>query len=277
MAIKILLADDSITIQKIIGIILGGPEYSLSVVDNGISAVEKAREILPDIMLIDVNMPGLDGYQVCEAARKIPLLSGTPLILLTNSFDPFDEEKARLSGCSDRITKPFDSQTVLSKIKELLASRGIEKKESLSAETAAGTGTDSEVDGHGYSPIDPNDIWGAFTAAPEAPSDKPASSAGVEVSDFFPAETHIPFSVPENDKAAFPGKIGQIILPDAESIAVPNLSQPETAIPCPVEEKSRAAISAISREVVERVAREVIPDLAEKIIRETIREMLDRK
>ena len=54
MSITVLVADDSITIQKVIGIIFGGDEYSLTIVDNGKSAVDKAREINPDILLIDV-------------------------------------------------------------------------------------------------------------------------------------------------------------------------------------------------------------------------------
>ena len=57
MSIKILLADDSITIQKVIGIIFGGEDYSLAVVDNGKAAVDKALEIVPDILLIDALMP----------------------------------------------------------------------------------------------------------------------------------------------------------------------------------------------------------------------------
>ena len=72
MSIKILLADDSITIQKVVGIIFGGDEYSLTVVDNGKAAVEKARELNPDVLLIDALMPGMSGYEVCEAVRATP-------------------------------------------------------------------------------------------------------------------------------------------------------------------------------------------------------------
>ncbi|HEY5522345.1 MAG TPA: response regulator, partial [Desulfuromonadaceae bacterium] len=120
MSIKVLVADDSITIQKVIGIIFGGDEYSLTVVDNGKAAVDKAREINPDILLIDALMPGMTGYEVAEAVRSIPSLSAKPILILTGSFEPFDEEKAKKCGADDYIAKPFESQQIIAKVKELL-------------------------------------------------------------------------------------------------------------------------------------------------------------
>jgi len=119
MSIKILLADDSITIQKVVGIIFGGEDYSLTVVDNGKTAVEKAGEINPDVLLIDALMPGMSGYEVCEAVRSNPALSTKPILLLTGSFEPFDENKAKACGADDFIAKPFESQQIVSKVKEL--------------------------------------------------------------------------------------------------------------------------------------------------------------
>ena len=120
MSIKLLLADDSITIQKVIGIIFGGEEYSLTVVDNGKAAVEKARELNPDVLLIDALMPGMSGYEVCEAVRATPSISTKPILLLTGSFEPFDENKAKSCGADDFLAKPFESQQIVSKVKELI-------------------------------------------------------------------------------------------------------------------------------------------------------------
>jgi len=119
MSVKILLADDSVTIQKVIGIIFSGEEYSLTVVDNGRAAVEKALETTPDILLIDALMPGMSGYEVCEHIRSIPALSAKPILLLTGSFEPFDETKARNCGADDFIAKPFESQLIITKVNEL--------------------------------------------------------------------------------------------------------------------------------------------------------------
>jgi CheY-like chemotaxis protein len=120
MSNKLLLADDSITIRKVVGIIFANEDYSLSVVDNGIAALETAREIIPDIILADVLMPGKTGYEVCEEIRRDPALSHLPLLLLTGAFEPFDEEKARLSGADDFISKPFESQQLIEKVRSLI-------------------------------------------------------------------------------------------------------------------------------------------------------------
>lgn len=118
-SISILLADDSITIQKVVGIIFGSDDYSLTIVDNGKAAVQKAQEIKPDVLLIDALMPGMSGYEVCEAIRKDPSLAAKPLLLLTGSFEPFDEAKARQCGADDHIVKPFESQQIVAKVQEM--------------------------------------------------------------------------------------------------------------------------------------------------------------
>lgn len=120
MGTTLLLADDSITIQKVVGIIFANEDYELVVVDNGTSALEKARELRPDVMLVDALMPGKSGYEVCEEVRRDPQLKGTPLLLLVGAFEPFDEDKARQSGADDHITKPFESQSLIDKVKALL-------------------------------------------------------------------------------------------------------------------------------------------------------------
>ena len=120
MGTTLLLADDSITIQKVVGIIFANEDYELVVVDNGNSALEKAREIYPDVMLVDAVMPGKSGYEVCEEVRRDPLLKEIPLLLLVGAFESFDEEKARKSGADDHITKPFESQNLIDKVKALV-------------------------------------------------------------------------------------------------------------------------------------------------------------
>ncbi|MDT8317143.1 MAG: response regulator [bacterium] len=121
MTKKILLADDSITIQKVIGITFANEDYELTVVDNGVDAVAKAGEISPDLVLADVIMPEKDGYEVCKEIKAIPALAGVPVILLTGTFEPFDEARSLEVGADDFITKPFESQTLIDKVKEQLA------------------------------------------------------------------------------------------------------------------------------------------------------------
>lgn len=165
MSINILLADDSITIQKVIGIIFGGDEYSVTVVDNGKAAVDKAIEIKPDVLLIDALMPGMSGYEVCEQIRAISELKTKPIILLTGSFEPFDEDKAKSCGADTFLSKPFESQQIVNKVAEMLE---LGKSRSSAAEMVAPvipppipvelfTAPAEEISSA------PNDIWGAFT------------------------------------------------------------------------------------------------------------------
>ncbi|WP_298269884.1 response regulator transcription factor [Geobacter sp.] len=135
MGSRLLLADDSITIQKVVGIIFANEDYELTVVDNGDAAVEKAREVRPDVMLVDAVMPGKSGYEVCAAVRRDPLLKDVPILLMTGAFEPFDEEKARESGADDFISKPFESQQLVDRVKSLMALRA-SRPEAPAAEAA---------------------------------------------------------------------------------------------------------------------------------------------
>jgi len=120
MANRLLLADDSITIQKVVAIIFANEEFELTVVDNGTAALEKAREVTPDVMLVDALMPGKNGYEVCSEIRRDPRLGSVPILLLIGAFEPLDEDKARSCGADATISKPFESQQLIDKVKELL-------------------------------------------------------------------------------------------------------------------------------------------------------------
>src|SRR5512137_835488 len=110
MSKRLLLADDSITIQKVIQITFAHEDYELTITDNGDSAFARARELVPDLVLADVYMPGRNGYDLCAAIKQEPALQHIPVLLLAGSFEPFDEVKARAAGADDWIEKPFESQ-----------------------------------------------------------------------------------------------------------------------------------------------------------------------
>jgi CheY-like chemotaxis protein len=120
MRTKLLLADDSITIQKVVGIIFASEDYELVIVDTGTAALTRAREFMPDLLLIDAVMPGMTGYEVCEEARRDPALKAVPILLLTGAFEAFDDDKAKQCGADDFISKPFESQQLIDKVSELI-------------------------------------------------------------------------------------------------------------------------------------------------------------
>ena len=117
---NLLLADDSITIQKVVGITFAGEDFNIVAVDNGDDAVRKAREIRPDLILADVVMPKKNGYEVCEAVKNDPELAHIPVLLLAGTFEAFDESRARAARADAHIAKPFESQALINKVRELL-------------------------------------------------------------------------------------------------------------------------------------------------------------
>jgi CheY-like chemotaxis protein len=302
MSIKILLADDSITIQKVVGIIFGGDEYSLTVVDNGKAAVEKAREFNPDVLLIDALMPGMSGYEVCEAVRATPSISTKPILLLTGSFEPFDETKAKNCGADDFLAKPFESQQIVAKVREL-----IERGSSRTAAPAAVQKSivPPPVPEVAEEPAAADGIWGAFTAPEEpAPAAAPAAvippveqSTGsqwipVEEETFaFEEETavEVPEPTVEEDMfgdtdfgtaAASETAVEARTAPPAEPASV--AKQPAAAAVVPLaaatpmaltEEQLREALATASKDVIERIVWEIVPDLAEVLIKEAIRKI----
>lgn len=116
---RILLADDSVTIQKVIELTFMDEDYEVRAVSNGDEAVALLHEVNPDFVIADVHMPGANGYEVCRRAKQAR--PGVPVLLLVGTFEPFDEGQARAAGADSFLKKPFDSQELLQRVEELLA------------------------------------------------------------------------------------------------------------------------------------------------------------
>jgi CheY-like chemotaxis protein len=110
---KILVADDSATIHKVVSLTFAQEDFAVESVLNGDQVLEKALEVKPDVILADVLMPGLNGYQVCERVRANPQLSHTPVLLMVGGFELFDKEEASRVGCDGHLRKPFDTSELI--------------------------------------------------------------------------------------------------------------------------------------------------------------------
>src|SRR5690348_1058385 len=118
---RILLADDSITIQKVVELTFSDGDYEVTAVNNGARAIQKLGEMRPDIILSDIIMPEKNGYEVCEYVKSHPEFRNIPVVLLTGTFEPFDPDRAEKAGCDAVVTKPFESQSLIHKVEELIA------------------------------------------------------------------------------------------------------------------------------------------------------------
>lgn len=191
MAKRILLADDSITIQKVISITFASEDYDLTVVGDGEAAIQKARELKPDLIMADVAMPGKTGYEVCSFVKNDPGLKDTPVLLLAGTFEPLNKDAAIRAGADDSIVKPFESQELLDKVRELLSRSG-------GAETAAAPKAASAAQ-----EVQTNDMWeaGDFLTLPDDFDEKKDDKSGDDL-DFlssgalFEADDHKELSLP---------------------------------------------------------------------------------
>ncbi len=125
---RLLLADDSIAIQKVVELTFDGEDLQVTSVGDGDEAIRQLEESPPDILLADVFMPGRNGYEVCEHVKRSERLRSIPVMLLVGTFEPFDEAEARRVGADDVLTKPFQSiRELVGKVGSLLGSRPAEQ------------------------------------------------------------------------------------------------------------------------------------------------------
>jgi CheY-like chemotaxis protein len=120
MGAKILVADDSKTIQTAIRLTFSREDVELIPAESGEEAIRKARELGPDLMLIDTVMSDTSGYEICRALKADPAMRDVPVILLASSFEEDSGSKGRAVEASAIVTKPFDSQMLIDKVKQLL-------------------------------------------------------------------------------------------------------------------------------------------------------------
>ncbi|NOZ24521.1 MAG: response regulator [Nitrospirae bacterium] len=129
MSKKLLLADDSITIQKVVELILADEGFEIKAVGDGEHAWNVMKEFRPDIVLADIEMPKMNGYQLSDKIKKDEETSGIPVILLAGAFEPIDEDLLKEVGADDYIVKPFESQELISKINAIFAERNLLEEE----------------------------------------------------------------------------------------------------------------------------------------------------
>jgi CheY-like chemotaxis protein len=118
---RILVADDSVTIQKVIALTFAEEPFEIKSVGTGSEAVERMRDWRPDLVLADVIMPQMNGYELCRSIKSQPANANIPVILLAGTFEAFDEEEARACGADGSITKPFESGELIEKVKTQMA------------------------------------------------------------------------------------------------------------------------------------------------------------
>ena len=114
---RILIVDDDNNIAELISLYLVKECYETLIVNDGESALKKITEFGPDLMLLDIMLPGIDGYEVC---RRVRTTSELPIIMLSAKGETFDKVLGLQLGADDYIEKPFDSKEMVARVKAVL-------------------------------------------------------------------------------------------------------------------------------------------------------------
>lgn len=105
----ILFADDSATMRHIVEKTFAAEPYAVICVPSGEGAVTKAKEVKPDVIIVDAGMPGVSGYDVCSAVRSDPATKNTPVVIMSGVSSLYDESRGQSVGVTEHMKKPFDT------------------------------------------------------------------------------------------------------------------------------------------------------------------------
>jgi len=118
---KILVVDDEINITQILEFSIGAEGYEVIAAQNGEEAIDKARREQPDLIILDIMMPIIDGYEACRILKANPLTKNIPVILLTAKGRDIDKRLGYEVGATDYIIKPFSPNKLIDRIHKLLS------------------------------------------------------------------------------------------------------------------------------------------------------------
>jgi CheY-like chemotaxis protein len=285
VAYKLLLADDSITIQKVVELILAEEDFEIKATGNGEEALALIPSFHPDVVLADVDMPKMNGYQLCEKIKANPATSGIPVILLTTAFEPVDEHLAKQINADDYIVKPFESQELVSKINAVLTVSAVAAEEAEVLETAM-SGRE-EV-------LAEEDLW-AMEEIPETEEikawpEEPGAVAGTEefaeiAEEAEEAAEAVLFEEPVSPVVEKPSA-AEAKLPVSE-VSLPSTEALKAIFEKTVREKVSSFLSSLNmkdvvasitpavKDSVEKILWEVTPDLVERMLKEMLKGSLD--
>ncbi len=280
MTPTLLLADDSLTIRRVIELTFAEEDIRVLAVNDGREAIARIVAEPPDIILADAAMPERDGYEVAAFVKGNERLAHIPVVLLTGAFEPIDEERARQAGCDGVLVKPFEPQMVIGRVRELLAGSGGK------ARTATVSGDDY------FERLDA--AFAAMSSFPRHSGPPPSSSAGDEASDGHPDWRDRPENrrdmgghEPIEQTPARASATGTTPAPRPEQPPSPSLAQAFAALlaaeqgkpgpanlPLAVQTLPEATLDEIATRVIARLGaepmRQAVLDAAERLVKEEI-------
>jgi CheY-like chemotaxis protein len=305
MTHKLLVADDSVTVQRVVELTFANEGVQVVAVGDGAQAIAAIERERPDVVLADVGMPERDGYEVAAFVKGAAHLAAIPVVLMTGAFEQIDESRARAVGCDGVLAKPFEPHMAIALVRQLLAG-------AAPAESAADVAAASVAPHAGF-PFDPGADVPATTSSlddyfdrldealasapaptprpPEPPPSGPPvagpASAARAAGDVVTPRGRPPVtSLADAFSVLLADELGEPAGPPASPRAAPGSSlAPATpalhvaSVPAPSQPVvSDDLVEAVTRRVMERLGDQAVRDLvastvldvAERLVREEI-------
>lgn len=273
---RLLVADDSATIQRVVQYSLSQEDVEIVFVRTAEEAYGRARELRPDMLIVDTVLPAKSGYDLSRALRNDASMASMPILLLASANEPFDENKARAAGADGWIAKPFQTQALIDEVRRLFSGSAQASRPAPARPTqppparpqGAPTAPPPARPRPATQPPPARPAPVAATGATRPPPPRPPQAPPTRPPPPRPV-TMPPGTQPPPPRAPGPVAAGQA--------TVPPPARPQAVTPANHEALLREALSTASREMLEKVIWEVVPELAETIIREELERLIKAK
>ncbi|MEO5739799.1 MAG: response regulator [Vicinamibacterales bacterium] len=301
MAHKLLLADDSVTIQRVIELTFADEDVEVTAVGDGQQAIDRLENDPPDIILADVDMPKRDGYEVAAYVKSRPKLAHIPVVLLTGAFEPIDQARAMAAGSSDVLAKPFEPQMVISRVKELLGRKRTDGEGTYASREAAPSHKtepqmgDPQPAGEGAQSVSLDDYFDQLDAAfsnlqPGAPPSDGSDEVDWPVETLDLGTTALDARAVEN-AANFAVDAGTVGKPHASTFAATAATADKPVATAPArpavnpfanlsaakaEAAARPVAPVISDDVIEEIVSRVLQRMSDRVVRETVTDVVSQ-
>jgi twitching motility two-component system response regulator PilG len=124
----VLVVDDSPTVRKIVQLTLQRENIRVVTAGDGLGALAAVADAQPDLILLDIMLPRMDGYNICQVVRKNLDYKDVPIIMLSGKDGLFDKMRGKMAGANDYITKPFDSAELVGVVKRYLQTAAVRER-----------------------------------------------------------------------------------------------------------------------------------------------------
>jgi len=290
---KILVIDDSLTIQKVIRLALSNEGYDIQAISSGDEAIEQLTILKPDIVLIDVSIPGKTSYSIRKEAKENEDLKSIKFVLMSSAFEQVDEEQVESVGFDGRLVKPFDPIHLRQVLVDALAANDDSTPPSLPIEDKSHSELTLQNDEETFPKFDINpptapsitddELWNTpsnLNIESEQSDIKQLTESTIKMSKL----DELDWSVNEPNKKSFPTlppfenfesiqEQGNISSLHSSGGSQPKSSTHYEAVPLSSKDLEEAVKIQLS-DKLEEMTKKILPELAEKIIKEEIHKLL---